>query len=110
MKMNSDGWLRGLKLLSDEQELLCDVDWCTYRDEGNWVWKDLKDDEQIVGMAVELKTDIQYCTCVWLIGSEKQPKDQILDTSGTWRPALLRPVVFGDETLPVNERSIKKIE
>ena len=57
MKISDDGWLRGLKILSDEQETLCDVTWSTYRDDGKWVWKDLADNEQIMGIAVDTITE-----------------------------------------------------
>ena len=75
MKMSDDGWLRGLKIVSDEQEVLCDVTWCTYREDGKWVWKDLTDTEQIMGIAVDTVTETQYIRVAWVVGSEKQPAD-----------------------------------
>ena len=45
MKVHED-WLSGLKLISDEQEYLCDVTWGTYREQlGTWIWKDLESHE-----------------------------------------------------------------
>ena len=70
MKVDRDDWLRGLKLISDEQEVLCDVTWCSYRDDGRWIWKYLEDYEQIVGIAVDKETETEYIKATWLIGSD----------------------------------------
>ena len=109
MKVDRDDWLRGLKLISDEQEVLCDVTWCSYRDDGRWIWKYLEDYEQIVGIAVDKETETEYIKATWLIGSDQKAPVETIDTSGTWRPKICRPISFGAQ-VSINERSIQNVE
>ena len=108
-----DGWVRGLRLISDNQESLCDVTWCTYRDGGTWVSKDLEDHEQIIGVAVDNSIDSSYIKMAFVIGSaiEAGPSAAVnYDKSGSWRPKVCRPVSFGSEDFDFNEKSLKCAE
>ena len=105
MKIEED-YVRGLRLMSDEQELLCDVAWCA-QEEGIWVWQRLDDTEQILGVAVDTITDDERILLKWILGSEKSP-EAALDTSGSWRPKLRRPAAFGEG--PISEKSLARVE
>ena len=60
-----------------------------------WIWKHLEDYEQIVGIAVDKETEPEYIDTTWLIGSDKEAPVEIIDTSGTWRPKICKPISFG---------------
>ena len=113
MKIEDNTVIRGLKLISDDQEMLCDEMWCTYRPkDGTWKTKTLKNNEQIIGLEVNTQENDNAIQLRWILGAATdkaadEAKNYV--TTGSWRPKLLKPALFGMPQYVPNARSLKDV-
>ena len=113
MKIEDNTVIRGLKLISDDQEMLCDEMWCTYRPkDGTWKTKTLKNNEQIIGLEVNTQENDNAIQLRWILGAATdkaadEAKNYV--TTGSWRPKLLKSAVFGMPQYTCNARSLKDV-
>ena len=99
MKMY-EGFVAGLRLISEDQSYLFDVTFFTYQDYGKWITKELYDDEQILGVEVNKNIEDSTIQMAWILGSPNAKSQACgggvaYDTNGSWRPKILKPISFG---------------
>lgn len=108
-----DGYIQGIRFISDDLEDLCDEDFIPEETQNCcWITEDLEDFETIIGVGVDKSHD-RYLRLAFVIGSATEPKAaaaESYDTSGTWRPKVCDPVCFGKSSATFNQRSLKSNE